>query len=355
VRLDELAADPAGLTNPFSSLYEIVFQLTMRVVGATEIANDREAVAKMLHQYELVEESGTPFFVMFPWIPTPSRFRRLWGGTQIYMTFDKWVNDRRKTGRREQDPMQFLMDRGESTKEIIEFVIGALFAGQLNSGINAAWMVLFLARSPEWLAASKREIAAVADRYAPDKSQSLPDRLAQVPLEAWEGGFPVAEACLRESIRFVAPGALMRKNISGGPITLPDGNVIPKDFFATYHIGDVHYNPSIYPDPDTYDPGRYVNLDGTPVASPQGVNKPDSDRNYQFIGWGAARHPCLGMRFAKMEMNVILAFWLAYFDYEVVKPATGMPMPDKQALAASKPKEEIVVRYWKAGTEKPKA
>ena len=28
--------------------------------------------------------------------------------------------------------------------------MGSLFAGQLNSGISAAWMIIYLAANPEW-------------------------------------------------------------------------------------------------------------------------------------------------------------------------------------------------------------
>lgn len=231
--------------------------------------------------------------------------------------------------------------------------MGALFAGQLNSGINAAWIIVYLASHPKWRAACQRELESVAARYSPDHALPLIEQLAVVPLEAWESAFPVADACLRDSIRLQTNGVALRQNTTTGPIALNDHEVVPSGFFVTYPLAEVHGDPLLYPDPDKWDPARYVNENGTPVEHPQGENKPDEPRNYTFLGWGAARHPCLGMRFAKLEQNIIVAFWLAYFDFELERPTGDLPVSDKNAPSAQKPKEQVRIRYWAKGTPRP--
>ena len=37
-----------------------------------------------------------------------------------------------------------------------------------------------------------------------------------------------------------------------------------------------------------------------------------------FVGWGAGRHPCIGMRFAKLEIKWIMLMLVTAFDFEVV-------------------------------------
>ena len=219
--------------------------------------------------------------------------------------------------------------------------MGALFAGQLNSGINAAWILVYLASTPYWLDRVRDEVDSVANRYAPDESAPLKERLMQVPIEAWEGEFPVIDMCLKDCIRLQLSGAAFRKNTSGADIPLNKAGteVIPKDAYVTYAAGEVHYNPEIYENPDEWDPGRYL---------PERAE--DKKRLYGWFGWGVARHPCLGMRFAKLENNLIVAFFAAYFDEVQVSDKEGntitkVPSVNRNNHSARKPDEHIYLKY----------
>ncbi|CAD0099993.1 unnamed protein product [Aureobasidium mustum] len=303
-RLDELVKDPSGITDPFESIYGIVYQLTMRTVACNEIANDRALLDQTLDMFEKIEASSSAKLIIFPWFPFPGKLRRLWYGGKLYMIFKGIIEDRAKTGRREEDPLQFLIDKGDNVKEILTFVLGALYAGQLNSGINAAWVIIYLANDHYWRGKVWEEVKAVAEKYDSDTSKSIADRLASAPLEAWENELPTIDLCLRDSIRLNASGSMFRKNETNKAVKVSDGTEIPPGAFAAYPMADVHLNPDVYPDPEKWDPSRYL---------PEKAE--DHKTKYGFIGWGAGRHPCLGMRFAKLEQNIILAFFLANFDF----------------------------------------
>lgn len=165
--------------------------------------------------------------------------------------------------------------------------MGALFAGQLNSGINAAWVLVYLANDTYWREKAMAEVRAVAEKYDSDTSKCLADRLASVPLEAWESEieFPVLALCLRDSIRLQMNGTAFRKNVSGFPIQIGD-EIIPPDFYVTYPIADIHHDESVYPDSTKWDPARYTS-----------ERQEDKKKPYAWLGWGVARHPCLGMRY----------------------------------------------------------
>jgi sterol 14-demethylase len=220
-------------------------------------------------------------------------------------------------------------------------VLGSLFAGQLNSGINAAYLLCFLGRDPHWKGKVIEEIHTVADKYSPDKTKPLVDRLMDVPLEAWEGEFPIVDICLKDSIRLNLPGTAFRQNLSGQDIPLDkEGRiVVPNGAFMTYASGDMFYNPDIYPNPEQWDPARYL---------PERAE--DKKEQYAWTGWGVARHPCLGMRFAKLEMSMIVSFFVAYFpdfhvcDFEGVK-SDFIPLGDRNNLTAKKPREKVYLKY----------
>ena len=113
--------------------------------------------------------------------------------------------------------------------QIYQFVLGALFAGQLNSGINAAWVMCYLATDPYWLEQVRNEVQATTDKWCPGPEPLL-DRLGKLPLEAWEQGFPIVDICLKDSIRLQALGTGFRKNTSGKPLNIGD-QVVPVDGF----------------------------------------------------------------------------------------------------------------------------
>lgn len=110
----------------------------MRTVGVRDIAEDRILLDRMLYLYEEVERSATATALLFPWAPSPAKIRKTYAGAQIYMIFQKIVDGRRKLGKSEDDPLQYLIDEGDDVTAIMTFLIGALFAGLLNSGINAS-------------------------------------------------------------------------------------------------------------------------------------------------------------------------------------------------------------------------
>jgi hypothetical protein len=65
-RINILADNPSGITDPFESIFEIVFQLTMRTVGCNEVADDPELVKATMSYNRIMELAGTPMAVMFP-------------------------------------------------------------------------------------------------------------------------------------------------------------------------------------------------------------------------------------------------------------------------------------------------
>lgn len=118
-RLEDLAAQERKMTDPFDSIYRIVFQITMRTVACHEIAGDETLREKVLHLFEEIEDTATPLSIMYNWMPVPARFRRLYAGTKLYMIFKNIIDTRAKTGAREEDALQFLIDQGDDITKII--------------------------------------------------------------------------------------------------------------------------------------------------------------------------------------------------------------------------------------------
>jgi cytochrome P450 len=211
--------------------------------------------------------------------------------------------------------------------------MGALFAAQLNSGMNAAWILCYLGHSPEWKRQAFDEIKSIASKYTPNPTLSLLDQLPAIPIEAWESEFKILDACLRDSIRLQLLGTAFRRNVSGKDLPIGD-EVVPNGAFLTYHTGDIHQDPTLYPNPEQWDPARHLDEDALYRKTPHG-----------YVGWGSGRHPCLGMRFAKLEMSLVLGYFVAAFDFETVerdgKKMKELPQVDQEGHAASRPVREM--------------
>lgn len=177
---------PDGITMPFDSIYRLVYKFTMRTVACNDIADDPALLKKTLALFEAIEGAASPLMIMYPWLPLPGKIKRTYAGAQLYMVIRGIMDARKTSGKRdEDDALQYLMDEGDNATDIITFVLGALYAGLLNSGINAAWIITYLAHKPYWLAEVRKEVEGVAARYAPDRSLPLKDQLMTVPFEAW--------------------------------------------------------------------------------------------------------------------------------------------------------------------------
>ena len=67
----------------------------------------------------------------------------------------------------------------------------------------------------------------------------------------------------------------------------------------------------------------------------------------------------VGMRFAKLENNLITAFWLAMFDYELVdkagNPTSEIPLININDVTAHKPSNTKYLKYWRRDVSESKA
>ena len=185
-------------------------------------------------------------------------------------------------------------------------------------------MLIDLATHPEWKEKCKEEIQDLLSRHLGDSlpSTTLSEKLAAIPISAWEDELPILEACTRESQRIVLTGVTLRRNIRE-KIKIGEQVVRPGDFLA-YSLGDVHLNPEYYPEPYKYDPGRWLRPNPVPNAA------------YPFLGWGVGRHPCTGMKVAKLEMKLILAMFLTRYEFDLVdkdgKFPNPLPVPDRNDI-----------------------
>lgn len=199
-------------------------------------------------------------------------------------------------------------------------------------------MFVYLACNAEWYGIAQREVDSTVASHRTSSTQTSAEILATLTINEWETEFPMLDLCLRECIRLQLVGVGFRKNVSGRDLLLgKTGEAIPTDAAVIYLIDDIHMDCNVYTDPHRWDPGRY--LPG---------RAEDKKQPLSWLGWGLGRNPCLGMRFAKLEMGIIGALFVAMYSYElhdVNQNNIGTsPRTNRKNHAASKPDVPVRLR-----------
>ncbi|CAG2114836.1 unnamed protein product, partial [Medioppia subpectinata] len=114
---------------------------------------------------------------------------------------------------------------------------------------------------------------------------------------------PYLEACVAETLRIYNPVAGVSR-IANEEYTIGDtGITIPKGMLVNFNIEALHKNPEYYPNPDRWDPERFM-----PENRDQLVP-------YTYMPFGMGPRNCVGMRFALMEAKTTAAYLVNKFKF----------------------------------------
>ena len=101
--------------------------------------------------------------------------------------------------------------------------------------------------------------------------------------------------------------------------TVVKGLRIPKDTAVLIPTYSIHRDPEFWPNPSKFDPQRF---------SQEAKQSRDP---YTYMPFGHGPHNCIGMRFAQMEMKLVLIHMLKGFSFELAPDASYPPVLSLQA------------------------
>ncbi|MBO0819866.1 MAG: cytochrome P450 [Nocardiopsaceae bacterium] len=201
----------------------------------------------------------------------------------------------------------------------VNLVLGFLWAGHETTAGQLAWSIIDLLRHPAELDKVLAEQREVMPGGGPADLKTM-RRLAHLLRSLSE----------TERLHPALPGMIR----SVAEDTRVGGYLLPRGSRVLLSTTMTHRAPGLFEDPDEFRPDRYRR---NPKAA------------HQLIGFGGGMHRCLGMHFARLEMQVLITWLLRAFDLELVNPD---PQPVR-GMRSTWPRSPCRVRYRQRAVRTP--
>ncbi|KAM6101409.1 lanosterol 14-alpha demethylase [Theristicus caerulescens] len=287
----------SGEKNLFEALSELIILTASHCLHGKEIRSLlNEKVAQL---YADLDGGFTHAAWLLPgWLPLPSFRRRDRAHKEIKNIFYKVIQKRRKSGEKEEDMLQTLLDasykdgRPLTDDEIGGMLIGLLLAGQHTSSTTSAWLGFFIARDKSIQEQCYAEQKAVCGDDLPPLTY---DQLKDLSL---------LDRCLKETLR-LRPPIMTIMRMARTPQTVAGYNIPPGHQVCVSPTVNHRLRDS-WKDALDFKPDRYLQ------------DNPAAGEKFAYVPFGAGRHRCIGENFAYVQIKTIWSTLLRLYEFDLV-------------------------------------
>nr|WJZ49111.1 cytochrome P450 [Isodon lophanthoides var. gerardianus] len=201
------------------------------------------------------------------------------------------------------------------TLEDIHHLLVDLYIGGSESTImSIEWILTELLQHPHKLSKVKDELRNVmGDRKMIDEAEDMPR-------------VPYLQAVIKEAFRMHPPGPLLFPRLTGDDVEI-NGYFIPKGTHIHINAWAIGRDPSIWPNPECFEPERFLNTD----IDYKG-------QNYELLPFGSGRRICPGLPVANRMVHSAMAALIHNFDW---KFAPGQHECNKEILCGTALRREV--------------
>ncbi|XP_078575958.1 cytochrome P450 2D15-like [Branchiostoma floridae x Branchiostoma japonicum] len=186
---------------------------------------------------------------------------------------------------------------------IINVIRNLFVAGTDTTATTLRWALLYLVMNPDVQRKVQEEIDVSLGKQTP--SMQLREHL------------PYTEATIREALRIrtISPSSVPHETTAPATVL---GHQIPAGTFIIPNLWSLHMDPKYWPDPERFDPTRFLDSDGQL-----------SQRTESFLPFGTGPRRCLGDQLAKFELFLFFTSMLQQFTFKLPE---GAPTPDTEGI-----------------------
>lgn len=228
---------------------------------------------------------------------------------------------------------------GAGEEEVIDQMTTFLAAGHETISVGITWAVYMLCLRPEWQTILRQE----ARQHLPDPNaaQGVEEiKQAAKVTGADVESMPMIQAFVHEVLRWYPPiPHTLREPLQD---TMVDGHCIPKGTWIVLPIKGLNRDEGYWgPTANSFDPGRWLNADGSFNMNGGCTNR---HANLSFM---QGTRSCIAQGFSKSEMACIVAAWVGRFEFELVNPqlADESKMQISRGSLSARPREGLDVKW----------
>ncbi|OJJ45961.1 hypothetical protein ASPZODRAFT_133815 [Penicilliopsis zonata CBS 506.65] len=187
----------------------------------------------------------------------------------------------------------------EALAEIVNQLLFVLFAGADLFAVVLSQLLLNILGHPQYEAELREELAAAGDNWTRRSAHQLPK----------------LDSFLRETLRLSPPIICTIQRKAMEPIVLSDGTVLQPGDNVMVPTRGILQDPEIYPDPDRFDPYRFLQSQHQTVTQ---------TLDYTVFGYG--NQTCPGRFFGVMAAKMVFARLVMDYEMKFVPERKGKPV-----------------------------
>ncbi|KAM4830137.1 prostacyclin synthase [Urocitellus parryii] len=237
--------------------------------------------------------------------------------------------------------LRHLEELGASEEMQARALVLQLWATQGNMGPAAFWLLLFLLKNPEALAAVRGELERVLGRAEQPGSQmtTLPQKVLD--------NMPVLDSVLDETLRLTAAPFITREVVVDMAMPMADGREFSLrrgDRLLLFPFLSPQRDPDIYSDPETFRYDRFLKADG---SGKRDFFKDGKRLKHPSVPWGAGHNQCLGRGYAVSSIKQFVVLVLTHCDLELIRADVEVPEFDlsRYGFGLMQPELDVPVRF----------
>ncbi|XP_042495523.1 geraniol 8-hydroxylase-like [Macadamia integrifolia] len=315
----------AAFTTSLNLLSKTTFSIDLAGPESESAQDFKELIRRIM------EEAGRPnlsdyFPVLRPLDLQGVKRRMTIHMRKLHKLFDEMIDQRLNSrasltslSARNNDLLDLLLDHVQDSSEFGRSDIKSLFvdifaAGTDTTSTTLEWAMAELLHKPESMAKVQSELQENVGEGKPVEETDV-------------GRLPYLKAVVKETFRMHPPVPLLvpHKAETGVEIS---GFTVPKDAQVLVNAWAIVRDPSIWTNPNTFVPERFLGSSGIDVRG----------QDFELIPFGAGRRICPGMPLALRMVHLMLASLLQSFDWKIeggMSPK-DMDMTDKFGITLQK-------------------